>query len=522
MRSKRRSLSLEARLVAASTVLAVLVAGAFVILILALSAHREAAREQSESRDVTVEALTLQKLVLDMETGLRGYVLTGRRSFLVPYETSRRELGRRLERLHELVADEPAQRGRAADLITAIRLYQSEYSEPVRAFSTRERTPESLAAGRDATETEGKRRVDDIRSRFEEFIDAENVLGAERTRSADRQSDLAIGLGVLGLTACALFIVLFALYLARSIARPVREAASGATQLAAGDLSLRLHEGGPGEVGELTRAFNEMAERLESALNELEEQNAQLRESDRMKSELVNTVSHELRTPLAGVLGFTRLLLTRDFDPERRRHYLGVVDAQARRLAELIDRFLDVRRIEEGRFVRVEEPVDVGSILKEEAQLYDAQSRNHRVDIELPPEPLIVKGDPDGLRQVIGNLLSNAIKYSPDGGVVELAAEREDNAVRVFVRDHGMGIPAAQQPRIFTKFFRGDVASSGIAGTGLGLALARDIVESHGGRIGFESAEGEGTTFWLELPGANGASGRAQENRLAARTEGER
>jgi signal transduction histidine kinase len=519
---ERTSLSLEARLVAASAVLALLVAGAFLILILALSAHREATREQAESRDVIVEALTLQKLVLDMETGLRGYVITGRRSFLEPYDASRRELVRRLGRFDDLVADEPTQLRRAAELATAIRLYYEEYSDPVREFSTLERTPESLAAGREATESEGKRRIDDIRSGFDQFIRAENLLGAERTRSADRQSDLAIGLGILGLVACGLFIILFALYLARSIARPVREAASGATQLAGGDLSLRLRESGPGEVGELTRAFNEMAERLESALHELEDQNTQLRESDRMKSELVNTVSHELRTPLAGVLGFTRLLLTRDFDPERRRHYLGVVDAQARRLAELIDRFLDVRRIEEGRFVRVEEPVDVGSLLKEEAQLYDEQSRNHRVDIELPPEPLIVKGDPDGLRQVIGNLLSNAIKYSPDGGVVELAAERENDSVRVFVRDQGMGIPVAQQPRIFTKFFRGDVASSGIAGTGLGLALARDIVESHGGRIGFTSAEGEGTTFWLELPGGNGASARAQENRAEARTEGEK
>jgi signal transduction histidine kinase len=499
-------------------VLAVLVAGAFVILILALSTHREATREQAESRDVIVEALTLQKPVLEMETGLRGYVLTGQASVLEPYQEASRELKGRLGRLDDLVADEPAQRSRAQQLIAVVRDYEQFYAAPVLEFSARE----SLAAGREATETEGPRRINDIRRRFEDFIRAENALGAERTRSAERQSDLAIGFSVLGLVACGLFIVLFALYLARSIARPVREAASGATQLASGDLSLRLHEGGPGEVGELTRAFNEMAERLESAHRELEEQNTQLRESDRMKSELVNTVSHELRTPLAGVLGFTRLLLSREFDPERRRHYLGVVDAQARRLAELIDKFLDVRRIEEGRFVRVEEPVDVASLLKEEAQLYDEQSSNHRVDIDLPEEPLIVRGDADGLRQVIGNLLSNAIKYSPGGGVVELAAERENNSVRVFVRDHGMGIPAAQQPQIFTKFFRGDVASSGIAGTGLGLALSRDIVESHGGRIGFTSAEGQGTTFWLELPGGNGVSSRTQENRAEARTEGER
>jgi signal transduction histidine kinase len=506
-----RRFSLEARLVAASAVLALLVAGAFAILILALSDLRQANKDEADSKEVTVAALTLQKLVFDVESGLRVYVETGKRSLLQENIAASRELPRSLERFEGLVADDPSQRRRSRQLLRAIKQYQEEYADPVFAIAR-----ESRAAGLSAIRIEGTKRIDELRKLFASFLDGEAAIGADRARSAEEGSDLAIGLGVLGLAASALFIVLFALYLARSIARPVREAAGGATQLASGDLSIRLHESGPGEVGELTRAFNEMAERLEQAHQELEEQNAQLRQSDRMKSELVNTVSHELRTPLAGVLGFTRLLLTRDFDPERRRHYLGVVDAQARRLAELIDKFLDVRRIEEGRFIQVEEEVDVASLLRDEAQLYDEQSRQHRVDLDLPPGPLTVRGDPDGLRQVVGNLLSNAIKYSPDGGVVELAAERDGDSVRVIVRDEGMGIPAGQQAGIFTKFFRGDVASSGIAGTGLGLALSRDIVESHGGRIGFTSAEGKGTTFWLELPEANG-----QEKPAARRIEGE-
>lgn len=514
MSRRTGSLSLQTRLVAASAVLAVLVAAAFVILILSLATLREATRQEEQSRDVTAEALMLQKLVLDVETGLRGYVITGQESFLDAHNAARKDFPARFAELERLVADEPAQLGRAQALIKAIKAYITDFVDPVLHF-------DSLPAGRAAQNLEGKKRIDAIRRQFDGFLGAEDVLVASRARSADQGSKVAIALGISGLAASAAFILLFALYLARSIARPVREAASGAAKLAGGDLSMRLHEGGPGEIGELTQAFNEMAERLESALGDLEEQNAQLRDSDRMKSELVNTVSHELRTPLAGILGFTSLLLTRDYDAETRRHYLGVVDAQARRLSELIDKFLDVRRIEEGGFAQVEEVVDIAPLLREEAQLYEEQSSDHRVEIDVPEQPLAVRGDPDGLRQVIGNLLSNAIKYSPAGGVVELAAGLDGDSVRVVVRDQGMGIPALQQPRIFTKFFRGDVATSGISGTGLGLAVSRDIVESHGGRIGFTSAEGQGSTFWLELPGANGGDNGSQENDPKERKEGE-
>jgi signal transduction histidine kinase len=505
-RSRFSSVSLQTRLVAASAVLAVVIIGVFVALILALSALRDATKQEARSKDVTASALSLEKLVLDVETGIRGYALSPKKTrFLEPYYTAKEQLPRRLENFEQLASREPHQRTRAMALRSAIEDYLSDYADPVVSFT-------SLGASRLASQSEGKRRTDDIRLRFQRFLAAENVLADKRERSADAKSEHAIELGVAGLAGTAAFILLFGLYLARSITRPVREAAEGAGRLAGGELSLRLRQGGPGEVGELTRSFNKMAEGLENARIELEEQNAQLRESERLKSDLVNTVSHELRTPLSGVLGFTKLLLTRDFDSETRRHYLGIVDAQARRLSELIDDFLDVRRIEEGRFERAQELVDLGTLLREEAQLYSAQSRKHQLALELPRAPLPVLGNPDRLRQVIGNLLSNAIKYSPQGGVVELAAQSDGEAVRLEVRDEGIGIPPHQQPQIFTKFFRGDAAASGITGTGLGLAVSRDIVESHGGRIGFTSAEGKGTTFFVELPNANGDPGRAQGN----------
>jgi signal transduction histidine kinase len=486
-------------MLAASAVLAGIVIGVFVALILAISALQTATKQEARSKEATARALMLEKLVLDIDTGIRGYVITGERRFLQeePYVVASRQLPDRLDKFEEFASDESRQRANAHNLESSINDYLNRYARNIVRFG-------QIGATREAAETEGKELIRGIRQYFTTFLDAERDLADRRENSADAKSRHAIELGVTGLAGTAALMLLFGFYLARSIARPVREAAEGASRFASGELSLRLEQGGPGEVGELTRSFNQMAESLESARTELEEQNAQLRESERLKSDLVNTVSHELRTPLAGILGFTKLLLTRDFDSETRRHYLGIVDAQARRLSELIDDFLDVRRIEEGRFERAQELLDMGSLLREEAQLYSAQSPKHRLALTLPKEPLPVIGNPDRLRQVIGNLLSNAIKYSPQGGIVELVAEANDGTVRVEVRDEGIGIPEPQQPQIFTKFFRGDAAASGIPGTGLGLAVSRDIVESHGGRIGFTSAEGEGATFFVELPSGNG------------------
>jgi signal transduction histidine kinase len=149
--------------------------------------------------------------------------------------------------------------------------------------------------------------------------------------------------------------------------------------------------------------------------------------------------------------------------------------------------------------------------------LYSAQSEDHALRFEPAGEPLLVKGDRDRLAQVIGNLLSNGIKYSPEGGEVEVGAGRIGDEVTVWVRDHGLGIPEEHKDRIFTKFFRGDVGRErGIAGTGLGLVLARQIIEAHGGEVGFESEEGSGSTFWIRLHAATPDEVDVAGRRLAA------
>src|SRR5215207_10271331 len=217
-----KSLSLSTRTIAASVVLAALVAGVFAVLIYAV-----------------------EKLVIDLETGLRGVVLTGDARFLQPARAAGRQVDLRAGELERLVADNPTQLQRVRELRLAINSYVGDYLEPMVNLAQ-----ENIAAVRQTlARVEAKRRTDDIRRSFNELQSTEDRRAAASAASATTQSRRAIVLGVAGLVACALLIVLFGLYLARSTAHPVREAATAATRLAEGDLSVRLSERGPGEIG---------------------------------------------------------------------------------------------------------------------------------------------------------------------------------------------------------------------------------------------------------------------------------
>ena len=222
-------------------------------------------------------------------------------------------------------------------------------------------------------------------------------------------------------------------------------------------------------------------------------------ESERLRADLVAAVSHELRTPLASILGFTQTLLGHELAPAERRQYLEIVREQAERLRRLIDDLLDLRLVARG--VASDEVFDLRELLREQVDEFRAQAQGHRLSLTLPEEGLTVGADRARLRQVLSNLLSNAVKYSPGGGPIEIRGSHVKGHVRVAVRDHGLGIPADQQSHVFERFFRVERGEGAeIAGTGLGLALAREIVRAHGGEIRLESVEGEGSTFSFDLP----------------------
>jgi len=488
---------------AAAAVAAALVT-LFALLLVAILSYRDASTTARHAQQAIASANQLETLALDLETGLRGFVITNKQSSLQPWRQARAAYPPQMGELLRLASDNPAQERRAREVKRSIDAYLRDFSLPLVEFMHRNPALARQVV-RDGT---GLHRLDRVRSRFDSFIAGERRLAEERDSRARHTGRIAIVLGAVSLAVAVLLIVLLTAYLARRVARPIRLAAEAAGRLADGDLSSRVDERGVAEVGALQRAFNSMAASLERGRRALEEQNRKLRESERVKSELVSSVSHELRTPLASILGFSDLILQRDLDPADQRRYLELVRTEADRLAALLNDLLDLQRIEETGVKLTREELDLSKLLEAQVILYSAQSDRHRLELETD-DGCLVEADRDRLAQVVGNLLSNAIKYSPDGGVVHIEVRRSEARVRVTVRDEGMGIPTEQQRQIFTKFFRGDAGRRlGIGGTGLGLALAREIVEAHGGRIGFESGE-RGSTFWFELPpAAAGEPGR--------------
>ncbi len=238
------------------------------------------------------------------------------------------------------------------------------------------------------------------------------------------------------------------------------------------------------------------------------------REIDKMKNEFVSVVSHELRTPLTSILGYTELLLARDFPPVERQEFIQTVYDQANQLSKMVDDLLSLSRLDAGQIKLSRWVVSLHQIIAEiTRQLNETLSARHRLLIDIPANIPPIYADKDKIRQILTNLLSNAIKYSPDGGQVALFVRElrtpppdapnlpKERAVLIAVRDQGLGIAPADLPNVFNRFFRVDNSNTRkIGGTGLGLSITKALVELHGGRIWVTSTVGKGSTFWLTLP----------------------
>ena len=294
-----------------------------------------------------------------------------------------------------------------------------------------------------------------------------------------------------------------ALVIERSIVGPVRRLRSTAQRLGGGDLTARaaIREGG--EIGDLGVAFNTMAQQIA-------EREERLTELDQLKSEFVSSVSHELKTPLTTIKLLAHVLQQRGLTESEKLDYAQTIAVECDRQIDFVGNLLDLSRIESGAYKLRQAKVAVDDLVRSSADAERQRAASLGLSLatdiasNLPP----LKGDYEALRRVIRGLIDNAIKYTPEGGHITVSADRAGDALAIVVQDTGKGIPEADLPRVFEKFYRAGSDGDGFAqsrgtaapGVGLGLYLAQHIVEQLNGTISVESNEGRGTTFTMLLP----------------------
>jgi signal transduction histidine kinase len=282
--------------------------------------------------------------------------------------------------------------------------------------------------------------------------------------------------------------ILVSLLLSRSILARVRVLTGASRLLAEGNYSQRVQAEGTDELGQLAHSFNEMAGKLEQV--------------ETMRRQLIGDVSHELRTPLTAIKGSMEGLLdgVLPASPETYQH----IRQEADRLARLVDDLQELSRVEAGSYSLDLQPVPVASLVHSTLKRFKTQAAEKGIDLrlDLPQGLPPVLADPDRITQVLTNLVANALQYTPAGGRVSINAAQHGDLLHLSVVDTGVGIPAEHLPHLFTRFYRVDKSRSRQAGggSGIGLAIARHLVEAHGGRIWAQSeGEGQGSTFTFTL-----------------------
>jgi signal transduction histidine kinase len=256
-------------------------------------------------------------------------------------------------------------------------------------------------------------------------------------------------------------------------------------------------------LAESERKFRELFEEAERGREALAAQNERLREVDGLKDDLIALVSHELRTPLTSIVGYLELVQEDEDElKEEHRGHLEVVQRNAHRLLGLVSDLLFAAQVQAGRVTLEKDLVSIPELLDQAVAAAVPAAADRHIDVSVHArDEADVIGDKLRLAQVLDNLLSNALKFTPTNGSVRISVIAREDTVLIEVEDSGIGISAADQKKLFSRFFRTEAAiRKAIKGTGLGLSIVKAIVEGHGGEITVESAESKGATFRVVLP----------------------
>ncbi|MCL2088990.1 MAG: HAMP domain-containing histidine kinase [Oscillospiraceae bacterium] len=317
-----------------------------------------------------------------------------------------------------------------------------------------------------------------------------NEISALRYLVSLREVDriIFISVTVFGLVCVVVLLIVLTsgMYFVRSIVMPVRQIGAAARKIATGEFDVRVNMSSKDELGELCSTINDMAEELGS--------------TQKIKNEFISSVSHELRTPLTAIKGWGETILSSGTgDKKTFNKGMGIIINETERLTSMVEELLDFSRMQGGKLLLTTSETDILSQLEETVFVYSEKAKREGKILKYhPPETLPeIMGDKNRLRQVFINVIDNALKYSDTGGVINVTAEQSEDCVLITVSDSGCGIGEESLPYIKQKFYKANLTRRG---SGIGLAVADEIITMHGGTITITSKENHGTTVTIRLP----------------------
>jgi signal transduction histidine kinase len=489
----RHHQGITARVLIVSGVMTLVLGAAFVLLIVAVRGQRDAGQLALRSQEAITAGSELQKSVITLETGLRGFVGSGKERTLQPWNQALKQYPGQVRKLAALVSDVPTQQTLVRRIASDIDDYVNLWGKPLLALA-RDRPTQARAVIVNAT---GRTRIDVIRNEFNTLFDQERRVATAREHNAEGRSNLAIGAGIGGLALLLLLAAGYALYLRRYVVRPVKTVARASRSLAEGDMSVRVPPAGTTEIGDLGRAFNAMAEAIERGRREVAEHARELERSNEELDRFAAVTSHDLQAPLATISMYVQLLEARHGkDLGSAAQLVDGISAATGHARELIRGLLEYSRAGRGE-LRIE-ALKMERVVGEVLDVLAGPIEEAGATIEVGEMP-VVRADHRNLCQVFQNLISNAVKFSDGHPLVKISANRVDSSWWFAVSDNGIGMEQSKAEEIFEPFHRlhGEGA---YPGTGIGLAVCERIVEHHGGRIWAESEPGKGSTFRFTLP----------------------
>ena len=302
---------------------------------------------------------------------------------------------------------------------------------------------------------------------------------------ADRQIFTVVTALLLTGGLIVLFVFVSSRYFMKSILVPLRSIGATAKRIAQGDFKARIQKINDDEIGDLCDTINNMAD--------------ELGQNEKMKNDFISSVSHELRTPLTAIEGWAETLQTGETDPKTFGRGMGIIVSETERLSGMVEELLDFSRMQGGRMTLTMDKIDLLAELGAAVYMFSERAKNEHKYL-LYDEPAMlppVLGDINRLRQVFVNVLDNALKYTAEGGTITVTADSADGFIRVVIADNGCGIPAEHLPNVKKKFYK---ANQTVRGSGIGLALADEIMKLHSGSLEIESHEHVGTAVTIRIP----------------------